>query len=223
MKTLDHRTLLRALCMALVLTMATSTAALAKDDSAALSGFGLKLGGSLATASSDNTMLSDAQEPKLGFGGGIQVVIGLANWFAIQPEVLYQNKGSRLSGQTLPDGEATITTNLNYIQVPVLASIRIPALRAITPKLFVGPHMAFFVGGSERKDFGDRVVTDSVNDDDFAGFDFGVTGGVGVDFKMGSSTLTTELRLERGLINYLSGDNVTLRHQSASVFVGVVF
>ncbi|MEM1348394.1 MAG: porin family protein [Myxococcota bacterium] len=222
MKTLDHRTLLGALCTALVFTVATTTTALAKDDSAALSGFGLKLGGTLATATSDNSAVTDAQGTKLGFGGGIQVVLGLTNWFAVQPEVLYQNKGTQAE-QTLPEGAATVTTNLNYIQVPVLASIRIPALRAITPKLFVGPHMAFLLSASERQAFEDSTVTQAVDNSNFSTFDFGFTGGLGVDFKMGGSTLTTELRLERGLLNYLDGDNTTLRHQSASVFVGVVF
>lgn len=124
-------------------------------------------------------------ETRTGFMVGVYTNLGIPmSPITIQPEVLYTQKGVE---QTLA-GE-TITTKLDYIEIPVSARFNIMTPGPVSPHIYAGPYLGFNVnaeveGGGETID-----VDDSIKDTDF-----GFTVGGGVDF----SKFNVGVRYNRG-------------------------
>jgi len=80
----------------------------------------------------------------LGFIGGFATTFHLANFFSIQPEILYVRKGA---DQFTSSHERYIVLNANvvldYIEIPVLAKFTFPMANNLVPGLYVGPSFAF--------------------------------------------------------------------------------
>jgi len=86
---------------------------------------GIKAGANLSNLSGDLTN-EDRFENKTGFVGGIMLNAPIVdNFFSIQPELLYSQKGFKNNGSALfnqyrYEGKA----NFNYLDLPVLAKIK---------------------------------------------------------------------------------------------------
>jgi hypothetical protein len=118
---------------------------------------------------------------RVGYHAGIFLKLGLSNYFAIQPELVYSTKGAQLKyNNDLLAGNADF--NLNYLDIPVLAVVN------ITPffNIHAGPYFSFLTNvkvknnteGSDAFDFENEL-----NRSDFHTFDAGATVGLGVDFR----------------------------------------
>jgi hypothetical protein len=211
-----------ALSTALLITL-TSASASAED--AALGGIGLKFGGAFTQVNYSGTganALNDAVNDDIGFNIGIQAVFGINDFIAIQPELHYMNKGYQLS-QSVGGDVVEVTDNFDYVQLPVLASLRLPILRVFTPKLVVGPHVAYKIGGSTLSDFGSREVRDDHRAEEFSPIDFGFTLGAGFDVGLDAFTLNVELRYELGLIPVDSRDtDLNYTHNQVGFMLGIL-
>lgn len=216
--------LIGALSMAMLALTASNASAEVK-----LSGVGLKLHGSLASATYDQENFNDLVDSKIGFGGGFQLLLELHSLFAIQPELLYINKGhslkSSLGGITLDTSVST-----NYIQLPVFAVIQLPIIPAVTPKLMVGPHLAYYLFGSRTLDSTtadgrNTSTTEDIADGDISTIDFGISAAVGLDIQLESYKLTLDVRWEKGLlgVNNRAEDDENWTHTATSVNVGIMF
>lgn len=216
--------LIGALSMAMLALTASNASAEVK-----LSGVGLKLHGSLASATYDQENLNDLVDSKIGYGGGFQLLLELHSLFAIQPELLYINKGhsfkSNILGNTVDS-----TVSLNYVQLPVFAVIQLPIIPAVTPKLMVGPHFAYHLFGSQTldsttSDGRNTSTTEDINKDDISSVDFGISAAVGVDIQLEAYKLTLDLRWEKGLlgVNNRAEDDENWTHTATSVNVGIMF
>jgi len=129
-----------------------------------------------------------SQDYRHGFVAGGFANIGLARVIAIQPEVLYNQYGTR--------GEfAGTNTRLNssYIQVPVLLKLRLP-LGAVYPNIFAGPSWGFRNKASytisnnetgENISYGTGVIRKN---------DFGGVVGAGIDINAGPIFFTVDGR-----------------------------
>lgn len=101
---------------------------------------GLKAGGNMARPTG-----LDAQDPlavlrsRVGFQGGLFLAVDLGRTVAIQYEVLYTMKGATYVAL---DGSYTDKLHADYIEVPLLVKVRIPA-RGVQPFLFGGPTVGF--------------------------------------------------------------------------------
>lgn len=84
--------------------------------------FGIKAGANLANIY-DTKSEELSFDPKLGFAGGVFATIPLGNFLAIQPEVLFSQKGFRTSGNVfgIP---ISFTRTTNFIDVPILLAVR---------------------------------------------------------------------------------------------------
>lgn len=77
-------------------------------------------------------------DPRLGFVGGVNVTIPLGKFLAIQPEVLYSQKGYRATGSVL-GMNYELTHRADYLDIPLLLAIRPASFISI----LVGPQFSF--------------------------------------------------------------------------------
>lgn len=150
--------------------------------------------------------VEDATESTSGLIAGGFIRFGLGEVLALQPELLYTQKGAEAE-----DTAEGITANLNldYLEVPVLLLARIPVEQSpVRPVVFAGPAVAFELtcelegqsnGTSATADcddaaFEDELATKSV--------DVGAVFGAGVDFDLSDQAVfTLEGRYTLGLTN----------------------
>ncbi len=217
-----HKSTLFALT-ALLITL-TSGSAFAED--AALGGIGIKFGGALTSATFSGNgadSLNDATTDDIGYNVGIQAVFGINSYIAVQPELHYVNKGYQLPLSIGGTQVSETTDNYDYIQLPVLASLRLPLLRVFTPKLLVGPHIAYKIGGNSLTKIGNTETRTQHDSDNFNPIDFGFTLGAGADIGLESFTLNVELRYEIGLLGVDSRDsNTNLTHNQVGFMLGIL-
>lgn len=120
----------------------------------------------------DNNMLTS-------FNAGVYAAFPLNDFIAIQPEILYSQKGSQLTyDNVLATGEAKF--KLNYIEVPVLAKFNLTK----NLNIHAGPYIAYLVDAQVKNetDGGTFNFEDNFDNDDFNKFDAGVSAGIGFDF-----------------------------------------
>lgn len=93
---------------------------------------------------------------KLGFNAGVTVEIPLVAGLAFTPEVLYAQKGYKL---TSPNAEFTQTTN--FIDVPILASFRLGSAFNIV----AGPQVSFLLSTKNKFDTALGTVEQTIDED----------------------------------------------------------
>ena len=112
----------------------------------------------------------DETNRRTGFTMGGFVLADFAGPFAVQPELMYIQKGAS-EEETLPDGTtATVTTKLGYIEVPLLVKLQAPLKEGITPSVFAGPTLGLNVTSEVEVEGGGESVTlegDNVNTVEF--------------------------------------------------------
>lgn len=131
------------------------------------------------------------KETRPGFHAGIYATLPIVPGFAIEPGLIYSEKGTRLTGQ-LPleqlsflNARATATARMAYLDVPVLAKVY------LTPGLYLyaGPQASFLVSSKVRVAAGALGVSAYKHDfdtkDQFRQVDFAAVGGLGYQFGSG--------------------------------------
>jgi hypothetical protein len=158
-----------------------SSSAQAQDDMKAR--FGIKGGANLS-----NLYINDIDDTKSKFGlhAGIWAKLPVAALFAIQPELLYTTAGSKVGNYSVSGGPAQqVDFNLNYIQLPILAS-----LTAGPVSIQAGPYFSYLMSAKTRNV---RVDNNGIPSDlgtareldksDFNTIDYGLAGGLALDIK----------------------------------------
>ncbi|MGB0524150.1 MAG: porin family protein [Flammeovirgaceae bacterium] len=106
-----------------------------------------------------------------GIGGRIPVI---GNVFAIQPEVLYSNKGITANYATSGGGQAVRHKfALNYLDIPVMASVKVLGMN-----IHAGVYGSYLLKGKVTAEEGANSSYTELRSADFRPFDFGYTGGV---------------------------------------------
>jgi hypothetical protein len=154
----------------------------------------------------------DETNRRTGILVGGFLLADFAGPFAVQPELMYIQKGASQEG-TLPDGTTvTETIKLDYIEVPVLVKLQVPLEEGINPSVFAGPTLGLNVtaereieaeGESAREDI--SSATEDISDD-VSGTDFGLALGGGVDVELNNVTLMGDIRYGLGLTSTDDGD-----------------
>lgn len=148
--------------------------------------FGIKGGLNFAQLFVDEPSVQD-ESNKTGYHFGIFGKIPFTREISIQPEILYTNVGSRITyGQTqfenlfgLDPGE--VRFNLNYIQTPLTLAVNLGPFN-----IHAGGYAAYLVTAN----ISDLNLTDlttnqlvDLNEDDFNRWDYGLVGGISLDFQ----------------------------------------
>ncbi len=180
---------------------------------------GVKGGINISNVSTNITDIEDLADSKTGFVGGGFASFGLGSVFAIQPELLYSQKGFKAS----EDGvDAQLGTN--YIEIPVLLKAQLK-LALVRPAIYVGPVVSFETGCSVSV----LEVSVDCNDDD--GFvdrkktDWGAVFGANLDFLLGPIVLLVDARYQTGLTNLADVPDVNeeVKNRVWQIMAGVGF
>ena len=126
---------------------------------------------------------------RVGFYAGAFMELPLGSSFALQPEVIYSQQGTKWEvtrlGQT-----ASLQLKNSYINVPVMAKLKIGNL-----SLMAGPQLGFLVG----------TPTQELSLNKNSGVEFLITKGLFID-----------LRYTQGLVNTLDKNNSSLKELEIS-------
>lgn len=138
--------------------------------------FGIKGGMNVSSISKD-VNLSDTKS-KIGFNAGAFVNVPIAEGFSIQPEVLYNDLGSKTE---VLGTKTEYSTNLGYVSVPVMVQYN------VTPELYLeaGPEFSFLVNSNNKLKSDIGLLNNRTFDlkkDNLNTFNFGVGIGAGYYF-----------------------------------------
>lgn len=133
----------------------------------------------------------DIDQIRDGFAGGAFITLNLSRWFAIQPELLYVQKGGEASAFGV-----TATWKVDYFEVPILARLNIP-LGGASLYLFGGPTMAF--NTSSKLEVTAPLLNVSENLDIVRGNDWIATFGAGFEVPVSTVVLSFDARYSIGL------------------------
>lgn len=149
---------------------------------------GIKAGLSASSLFYDNTSLNDRKE-RIGFHAGVFTQLPIGSSFAIQPELLYINKGASATYNTLGTSGRN-SFNLNYAELPVLATIKLGNFAEIQ----AGPYVSYLLSSNVKTEGGLGNTGVNLDPDQFNRVDYGLAGGVNVFF----GQLLVGVRYEQG-------------------------
>ena len=157
----------------------------------AQSGVGIRVGANLSNLEGD-LQNEDRFENKIGFHAGLTYNIPVVGeFFSVQPELLYSNKGFKNSDEDFTLLGNTYrregNTNYNYLDLPILAKIK------AGPLYFeAGPQASYLLSvNNKTKVYMNDELQDSnttqIDRDQMKKFEIGYAAGVGIGTPMGIS------------------------------------
>jgi hypothetical protein len=200
----------RILPIALTLVLALAVIASAAEPGKKMPmTFGVKAGICLATTSGDSLkslMEGISQKSRFGIVGGLSFGFAPSKSFAIQPELLYVQKGTKFEAGM---GDGKTTFKVDYLEIPVLIKFT-PELKdsKISPALFAGPFVGLRMSGKAKSDgYGDASL-DGEKDikDSLKSTDFGITFGAGVGYKLTKGEVTFDIRYDLGFTKIIKAE-----------------
>lgn len=135
---------------------------------------GIKGGLTLSNLYIDRDELDD-ENARMGFHAGFFSQIMFAETFGLQPEFLFTTKGTEAKYEGMFD--QTVNFNMNYIDIPLFAVLRPVEVLEI----YAGPYIGFMLN-SNIKYSGALDGDDELDRDHFNTLDYGVAGGVALNF-----------------------------------------
>ncbi len=140
---------------------------------------GIKGGINFSSLSTDG---NNDKNLKMGLNAGVFTKIPFNDVFAIQPELLYSNKGIKLNydESAIADGDSKF--NLNYIDLPVKLVFNLSE----DFEFQVGPYVSYLLNANidtnaDVLNFFQVNSADEIDRDRFNSFDYGLTAGLGFD------------------------------------------
>ncbi|MRM97466.1 PorT family protein [Riemerella anatipestifer] len=185
--------------------------------------FGAKAGLNVSSISKGGY---DDTKAKVGYYAGVFLNAPISGDFSIQPEVLYNNLGSKTIKDAGILGKAETKLNLDYISVPVMFQYK------ATPQFYLeaGPEFSFLVGANAKTSYetplkSGQTVTE-LNKDNFNSFNFGMGLGLGFDI---TPNIGVNARYVAGFTDISkngttsASDNTTNKNNTFQVGLGVKF
>ncbi len=147
-----------------------------------------------------NLYIDDVSDENLrpGFHIGVFTQLPVGEFFAIQPEIMYSTKGARATYDAdLIDLEGEYSFNLNYVDVPILATFRLGE----SADIHIGPYISYLAGASISAD-GSIDDSADLDRDNFSTIDYGLSAG----FQLNFSAISIGARYNYGL-NQVAGSD----------------
>ncbi|MDR1121581.1 MAG: PorT family protein [Dysgonamonadaceae bacterium] len=189
------------------------------------------VGLNLANQSVSDGDKSGSGDSKIGLKVGVTGDYSLSDYFSLQAGLVFSQKGVKESDSETYGGqtyEYESKTTLNYLQIPVNAVGRYKINDDISVFGLAGPYLAFALsgknnvkvsGGGQSESESESIKFGS-SDDKMNGFDYGLTLGAGVEYKLFSLRLEYDLGL--GKLYNGSGD-ASLKNRNFGISVGYSF
>ncbi len=160
---------------------------------------------------------------KAGLNLGLFFKMPISDAVAIQPELLYSSKGSKIEYDNFLQGEGEYRFNFNYIELPVMAVFSLGDVFHIQ----AGPYVSYLtsVNIKDMKEGGTIQGVRDLKEDNFNRFDYGLAAGIGADFNGFNVGVRYNYGLnEVGDSGELSGQVLgDSRNSVATIFVGFGF
>jgi hypothetical protein len=170
--------------------------------------FGVKGGLNMSNLYTDD---ADDENVLFGFNAGVYATLPVSDFVAIQPELLFTTRGSKLEyDNALAQGNVKL--KLNYIELPLLVRVNLTK----NFNIHAGGYASYLVSAKSTGD-GDFEFEDQYDTDDFNKFDAGLAAGIGVDF----SPLSVGLRYNYGLTTIVKDgdDSSDLKNSNLSLYL----
>jgi hypothetical protein len=135
---------------------------------------GIKGGLNMSNLYVDNQDLND-ENARLGFHVGVFGELISTPLVALQLELNYSTRGTRTVYDGIFAGEYNF--NLNYIDLPVLAVVKLGTI-----ELHAGPYFGYLIGANVKTEGALGSGYRELNRDNFNTLDYGLAGGVGFNF-----------------------------------------
>jgi outer membrane protein with beta-barrel domain len=178
---------------------------------------GPKIGVNIATIGGDDVETDDIGSI-VGLQFGAAAEIGINEMFAIQPELLYFQKGASIDLGTF--GE--IDQVLNYLEIPILVKVMFGAEDG--PQFFatVGPSFGFGLNGKVKS--GDDEEDIDFDEDMITKLDIGASIGAGAQFAAGPGKLFVDVRYLLGLNSTDDSEaDLKIMHRGIGIAAGFLF
>jgi hypothetical protein len=186
---------------------------------------GIKAGVNIAGVGGKDS--DDTHKSRTAFVGGGFLTYAFSPALALQPELLYSQKGHKWDDDQGCKG----TVKYDYLEIPVLLKYMFQLQGATTPSLYAGLAPAFLLSAKEEWENPDGgyglLLTDSGTTDvkdDTKSFDFGLVFGGGIDFAVGSGLLMFDVRYTMGMTKVDdSEDKLDMKNKAITIMVGYGF
>jgi len=188
------------------------------------SGAGFKIGLAMANVRGDDVdaLYFGDTKSKNGISVGAFGKFQMGDYFAIQPELLYSNKGT--IAEYLGN---KYTAKIDYFELPILFKLTIPTKSPVIPNFFVGPTGNLKL--SAKYEYENSGITTDGDIEKVCDYDAGVTfgGGAEVDLKS-SGSIIFDVRYYHGLIKLYDydgpyKDNPDIYSNTLSINLGYLF
>jgi outer membrane protein W len=137
---------------------------------------------------------ASSNDMKTGVVAGVHLTYSIVNTFGITAKALLAQKGAQYTS-----GGTTTKQTLNYLEIPVVGRFFLNKEGSFRPNLFIGPSFGFLMGGTNKTGSGEAVKISNYKDV-YNTFDFGLTGGLGLNFEIANETrLLLDARYTYGL------------------------
>lgn len=186
---------------------------------------GVKGGVNMADISGDD---ADGVDTRNGFMGGAFWGGGIDDRFGIRLEGLFVQKGGE--GEFVAPGDDhphESALKLDYIEFPLLFTVKLPAGEKLAFNLFLGPTFGFNIAAElEDKSHGETLDLD----DSVSGFELGGAIGAGLEYRLSSFAIVVDARYGIGGTNIfedlaVAGQSVTIdaKNTEIGVMAGLSF
>lgn len=192
--------------LALVLTLMGMAPAMAQ----VWSGVGVHAGGAAALLrGNDVGITDDATDRNYGFTIGLYKSIPIGAGFAVQPELMYAQKGGALTFDESFDEETTsevdLAFNVDYLEVPVALTYTIPTQSRYVPMLYAGPYVS--LATRRNVTFDAEGMSLSIDGDEFfKQIDYGAVFGADLGFRLKQRIATVGVRYDLGIADIAKDD-----------------
>jgi hypothetical protein len=199
----------RKIILVLVAVFVTANLAQAQFSLGARAGFNL----------TNMSMKFDGEkaDPKPDFKPGFQVgVVGEYAFgsLALQPAILFATQGYKMG-----EGDYKVTTNLNYLQVPINVQYKY-GLGGVSLLGQAGPYLGYAFSGKAKMGDESSDIEFGSEDNEMKAFDFGVGLGLGVEFL---SKMQATVGYNIGLANLANADKVTTKNNGLAITFTYMF
>jgi len=165
---------------------------------------------------------------KSGLIAGAFAEFMIGDMFAVQPEVLYSQKGTKAA-----EAGVDAKLKLDYIEIPVLLKVNIPIEGSkVHPNVYAGPALAIKssckLSGSDGSvsidlDCDDPLIVDAIGEEfPIKSTDFGLVFGGGISFDVGGADVGVDVRYNLGLTKILDVDPSTDTKNKVISIMGTV-
>ena len=156
---------------------------------------------------------NDDTDFRTGVAFGLGLTYSIQNTYGITTKVLYSQRGAKIDDTKL---------SMKYIEVPVTGRFFLNRDGIFRPNIFLGPSFAFLTGVSSKTNDGENVENNDYKDS-YNTFDFGLTGGLGLNWLIANEThIIIDGRYTHGLSDVAKSDSDVF-NRGFTISAGVTF